>query len=69
MRRFAISIVAALAPIPASAHPDHSAGGAVGLVHYLTDPFHVAASLVTIGAVVLVLGTWRARRRRSIVVP
>ncbi len=66
MRRSAISIVAALATTPASAHPDHSAGGTAGLVHYVTDPFHIATALLTIAAGVLVLAVWRARRMRSV---
>ena len=67
MQRLAISIGAVLAPITASAHPDHSAGGAVGLAHYVTDPFHIATGVLTIAAVVLVLAVSRARRRRLLV--
>lgn len=65
MRSVALSIVAALVASPASAHPDHGSGGAVGLAHYVTNPFHVAMTLVALGVVVLALGVWRARRGRS----
>ncbi len=71
MRAFIAAVATALAASPASAHPDHRAGEAVGLLHYLADPFHVATGLVAVGAVILGLAVWRSRRsvaRRSVTV-
>lgn len=42
MTRIAILILALLLPSVALAHPEHASGGDFGLVHLLTDPFHVA---------------------------
>lgn len=39
-----IAIIFAGVPVPgiAVAHPEHASGGGFGLIHFLTDPFHVA---------------------------
>jgi hydrogenase/urease accessory protein HupE len=67
MRRLLTSIGALLSPVAASAHPDHTDGASYGLAHYVSDPFHVATGLLTIGAVLLVVWAWRVRQRRAVV--
>ena len=42
MSKIAITVGALLLPGIAAAHPEHASGGDFGLLHYLTDPFHVA---------------------------
>ena len=50
MSKITVTIWAFLFPGVAAAHPEHTSGGHFDLVHYLTDPFHVALA----GAAVLV---------------
>ena len=50
-----LAIVLFLAPSVTSGHPDHSAGAAVGLLHYLADPFHL---LVTAAGVLVLASVW-----------
>ena len=45
MTRIAISTLALLLPSVALAHPEHASGGDFGLIHLLTDPFHVALAV------------------------
>jgi hypothetical protein len=52
MSKLAVTIGAVLIPGAASAHPEHASGGGFGLVHLVTDPFHVA---LTTAAVLLFL--------------
>ena len=66
MRRLVLPIGSLLFAVPASAHPDHVAGGAVELLHYVTDPFHLATGVLAMGAGALLLAVWRARRGRSV---
>ena len=47
------------------AHPDHAGSDSVGLLHYVTDPFHIATGLLTIGVALLIVGAWRVHRRRA----
>lgn len=61
MSKIAIIIAAILLPGAAAAHPDHASGGEFGLVHYLTDPFHVG---LTVAAVLLFLVARRSMLRR-----
>lgn len=42
----AIPIGAFLVPGVAAAHPDHLSGGDYGLVHFVTDPFHLGVTAV-----------------------
>lgn len=62
MSKLAIAIGAILFPSVAAAHPEHAAGGSFGLVHYLSDPFHVA---LTGAAILLMVGVWQWRFRRQ----
>jgi len=48
MSRLAFAIGMVLIPGVAAAHPDHFSGGGYGIVHFLTDPFHVALSAAAI---------------------
>ena len=56
MSKFAITIGALLIPGTAAAHPEHASGGDFGLVHFMTDPFHVA---LTAAGVLLFLAVRR----------
>ena len=56
MSKLAITIGAILIPGAAAAHPEHGSGGDFGLVHLVTDPFHVA---LTAAAVLLFLALRR----------
>ncbi len=40
--------IAVLIPGAAAAHPEHASGGDFGLVHLVTDPFHVALTAATV---------------------
>ncbi len=60
MSKLAIAIGAVLIPGAAVAHPGHASGGDFGLVHFLTDPFHVA---LTAAAVLLFLVVRRSLLR------
>jgi hypothetical protein len=62
MTRIAISATALLVPGVAAAHPDHASEGSFGLVHYLTDPFHVG---LTVAAVLLFFAVRRTVLRRQ----
>ena len=42
MSRLVITIGAVLIPGAAVAHLDHATSGDFGLVHFVTDPFHLA---------------------------
>jgi hypothetical protein len=50
MTKIQLAIAVLLAPGVAAAHPDHGSSAGLGIVHLLTDPFHL--SLVG-GAVLL----------------
>ena len=64
MRKIVVTIGVALLPGAADAHPEHGSGGDFGLIHFLTDPFHV---VLTAAAILLFLVARRALvRRRSI---
>lgn len=65
MTRITILIVAILIPGVAAAHPQHASGGDFGLVHFLTDPFHVG---LTIGAALafLAVRSFVLDRRRAL---
>ena len=52
MSKLATTIGAVLVPGAAAAHPDHVSGGGLGLVHLVTDPFHL---VLTAAAVLLFL--------------
>ena len=56
MSKLVITIGAVLIPGAAAAHPEHASGGDFGLVHFVTDPFHVA---LTAAAVLLFLALRR----------
>ncbi len=60
MSKIVITIGAVLIPGAAAAHPEHASGGDFGLVHFVTDPFHVA---LTAAAVLLFLAVRRSLLR------
>ena len=57
MTRLAAALLLLL-PVASAAHPEHGPDEAVGLSHYLTEPYHVA-----IGAIVVVLFLLALRMR------
>ena len=57
MSKLVITIGAVLIPGAAAAHPEHASGGSFGLVHFMTDPFHLA---LTAAAVLLFLAVRRS---------
>ena len=63
-RWFSVGFVAACAaPVVAWAHPGHGIdGGSHGLMHYLTEPLHVALALGVVA--VAVAGRVAHQRRR-----
>jgi hypothetical protein len=64
MRYLTALIGGVLIPVAAHAHPG---GGGVDLVHYITDPAHVAPGVLTVGALIFVIAIRRAARRRTAV--
>ena len=48
MSKLVITIGAVLIPGAAAAHPEHSSGGGFGLVHFVTDPFHLALTATAV---------------------
>jgi len=62
MNKLLITIGAVLIPDAAAAHLEHASGGDFGLVHFVTDPFHVA---LTSAAVLLFLAVRRSLLRRT----
>ena len=60
MSKLAVAIGAVLIPGAAAAHPGHASGGDFGLVHFATDPFHVA---LTAEAILLFLAVRRSLLR------
>jgi hypothetical protein len=65
MRNLVASIGSILTPIAASAHPGHAGSTGVGLVHYVSDPLHIATGVLGIGAVLLIAVVWRVQRRHA----
>jgi len=64
MLRFAIPTLVTILPSLAIAHPDHLSGEPTGLVHLLTDPFHLGVTLIVgLPAIWLVA---RLRRRSDL---
>ena len=64
MSKIAITIGAFLVPGVAAAHPEHTSSWHFDVVHYLTDPFHVA---LTGAAVLLFLAVrWSVLRLHSL---
>jgi len=60
MSKLVITIGAVLIPGAAAAHPEHASGGDFGLVHFVTNPYHVA---LTAAAVLLFLAARRSLLR------
>ena len=60
MSKLVFTIGVVLIPSAAAAHPEHVSGGGFGLVHFVTDPFHVA---LTAAAVLLFLAVRRSLLR------
>ena len=62
MTRIAITCCGSLLlPAVAAAHPDHASGGDFGLLHFVSDPFHVGLAAA---AALTALALGRALRRR-----
>ena len=60
-----MSLVSVLAvPGVAQAHPQHGAGDSLGLVHFISDPFHLGLTLVAVLSAVA-LRTFVLRRRAA----
>ena len=60
MSKLAITLGAVLIPRAAVAHPNHVSGGDLGLVHFVTDPFHVALTAAA-ALLFLALRRWLVR--------
>lgn len=52
----------ALLPSLAAAHPGHLTGGDVGILHFVTDPFHLVVSGAGVLLIVALRRGLRARR-------
>jgi len=61
MLRTLTLIVATLLPSVAVAHPNHAGAGDFGVLHFVTDPFHVGLSGA---AILLVFAARRAMLRQ-----
>jgi hypothetical protein len=61
MTRISTMFAILLLPGVAAAHPNHLSGGDYGLLHFVTDPFHVG---MTAAAVLLFLVARRSLTRR-----
>ena len=64
MRCLLLALVLFLVPTAMSAHPDHSAGTPAGLLHYLSDPFHLSMAVAG-GLLLASVVVGRRRRYRS----
>lgn len=64
MTRLAIPALLSLFPALAAAHPDHLGSEPTGLVHLLTDPFHLGVTLIV--GIPLVWLVARLRRRTNL---
>jgi hypothetical protein len=64
MKKLAIVLGTTLLPGVALAHPDHASGGHFGLVHFLTDPFHLGLTAAAVG-LFLVARRQLLRRRQA----
>lgn len=64
MKKTVITVGAMLMPGIAAAHPEHFSGGDFGIVHYLTDPFHVG--LTCVGVLFFIAASRLVRRRHSL---
>ncbi|MGH0035691.1 MAG: hypothetical protein ACQGVK_11765 [Myxococcota bacterium] len=48
MSKIVVLLGTVLLPGIAAAHPAHGSGGDFGVVHFLTDPFHVGLTAVAV---------------------
>lgn len=62
MRKFATILGTILLPGVVAAHPEHASVGDAGLLHFVTDPFHVGLTLV---AVVFAVAVRKSMTRRQ----
>ncbi len=62
MTRIAIVLGATLLPGVAVAHPAHGSAQGLGVLHYLTDPFHVGLTAVALLGVAAVCKLTLGRR-------
>lgn len=53
MKKLTLVLGTVLLPGVALAHPDHASSGGFGLVHFLTDPFHLGLTAVAVGLFVV----------------
>jgi len=63
--RVAIPALLSLLPSLATAHPDHLGGESTGIVHLLTDPFHLGITLGIGLPLVWLVSRLRKRADRS----
>ena len=63
MRRIAITFGTTFLPGVAAAHPEHGSSAGFGVLHFLTDPFHLSLTAVAL----LASGSWgiKAARRTA----
>lgn len=62
MTKIATAGLVALIPGIAAAHPEHASAENFGLVHYLTDPFHIGLAAVAVLLAVVVRRSMLRRR-------
>ncbi len=62
MNKLTATIAVLLIPGTAAAHTDHFSGGDFGLLHLLTDPFHIGLTAAV--ALLFVVARRTIRRRR-----
>ena len=54
MNKIAVTISGAVLPTVAFSHPEHASGGDLGVLHYVTDPFHIGLIALSVVAVLMV---------------
>lgn len=65
MTRIMTSVGVFAAPGMAMAHPQHAVSESYGLVHLVTDPFHVSMSLAAVASFLLLRRLMLRRRAAS----
>ena len=62
MTRIVTMIGVSLLPAVALAHPDHASGGDFGLLHFVSDPFHLGLTGAALLTFLVVRRALRSRR-------